>query len=371
MNKDVLRGEVAPATEQSSGAPETQPRGKRPALAAVLTCAFFLAAAAALSLLARLSAGFGDLYASKVYPLWQGSLGRVAGILPFSLSEAILYTIPFLILIDVIVNRRRLLRVVKHLAVFVSVLLFLYSANCGVNYYRTSFARTEGLERVEPTKELLMEFCEYTAGRLIEEGEADPAVSRDELAGGAVAAMRKLGEEYPTLSGFYPRPKPIFNSEPFSAMGVTGIYSPFTIEANYNRDITAYNLPFTACHELSHLKGYMNEKEANYIGWLACIGSDDAYFNHSGWMMAWVYAGNALYSADSEAFRALYDTLPDSVAAELRENNEFWREHETKASEVQDKVNDAYLKANGQENGVTDYGLVVDLMLTWYARNVL
>ena len=36
-----------------------------------------------------------------------------------------------------------------------------------------------------------------------------------------------------------------------------------------------------------------------------------------------------------------------------------------KVAEVQDKVNDAYLKGNGQSDGVQSYGRVVDLMLAW------
>ena len=357
-----------------------------------MVCAVLLAAAALLAVLARLVPGFGDLYAGRVYPIWQGSLGRIAGVVPFSLSEAILYSLPVLAVIDLIANRKRLKKVLRHLALLVSILVFLYSANCGVNYYRTSFAGTEELVRVEPSKELLVSFCEYTAERLIEEAgeagheseagesagtEAGPAEPEQpdpglaQLSEGAVSAMQRLGERYPSLSGFYPRPKPITNSEPFSAMGVTGIYSPFTIEANYNRDITDYNLPFTACHELSHLKGFMNEQDANFIGWLACVGSEDSRFNHSAWMMAWVYAGNALAREDRDRFLELRASLPESVIAELDENNAFWREHETKASEVQDRVNDTYLKANGQENGIRDYGLVVDLMLSWYTAEVL
>ena len=36
-------------------------------------------------------------------------------------------------------------------------------------------------------------------------------------------------------------------------------------------------------------------------------------------------------------------------------------------AEVQEKVNDAYLKANGQVHGVQSYGRVVDLMLIDFA----
>jgi hypothetical protein len=129
--------------------------------------------------------------------------------------------------------------------------------------------------------------------------------------------------------------------------------------------------PFTACHELSHLRGFMNEGEANYIGWLACIHSDDEAFRRSGWIIAYTYAGNALYKADPDKFEELRKNVPESVIRELRENNEFWDTHMTEAAEVQDKVNDAYLKSNGLEDGVESYGKVLTLMLIWYKTSDL
>ena len=45
----------------------------------------------------------------------------------------------------------------------------------------------------------------------------------------------------------------------------------------------------------------------------------------------------------------------------------YWDQFEGPVSEVADKVNDAYLKANGQVHGVQSYGRVVDLMLIDFA----
>ena len=66
----------------------------------------------------------------------------------------------------------------------------------------------------------------------------------------AVKAMQALGETYPELSGYYPEPKGLFNPWILSVQQLSGIYSPFTIEANYNSGMVDYNIPFTACHEL-------------------------------------------------------------------------------------------------------------------------
>ncbi|MBR3124381.1 MAG: DUF3810 domain-containing protein, partial [Mogibacterium sp.] len=172
---------------------------------------------------------------------------------------------------------------------------------------------------------------------------------------------------YPSLRGYYPAPKQLtLLSRAFSSMGVSGIYSPFTVEANINGEMPDMEKPFTSCHELSHLRGYMNEGEANYIGWLACIGSDDPAFNRSGWLIAWMHAGGALSRIDPESYEMLRERLPSYAVSEIEENSLFWSSHETKAAEVQDRVNDAYLKANDQKDGIQSYGMLTTLMLMHY-----
>ena len=90
--------------------------------------------------------------------------------------------------------------------------------------------------------------------------------------GDMVDEMMALGEEYAGLSGYYPKAKPVTISWILSVQQLSGIYSPFTVEGNYNRAMTAYNIPHTICHELSHLRGFMQEEEVNFIAFLACIG---------------------------------------------------------------------------------------------------
>lgn len=83
--------------------------------------------------------------------------------------------------------------------------------------------------------------------------------------------------------------------------------------------------------------------------------------------MGWIYAGNALAKVDYEEYVRLHGLLNREIVAELDANCEFWADYEGEVAEVQEKVNDAYLKANGQADGVLSYGRVVDLMLVDYA----
>ena len=355
---------------------------------------------------------FAPFYSTKVYPIWQSTLGRFSGIFSFSLSEAILYALPVIFILDILViaisKKIKIWGLFKRIIVLASLLAFLYSANCGVNYYNTPFVLAERIPLIKTPEtpqeekvmeELLIKFCEYVSDELNKSSQhaaSAPAISDDAdlssvttfsygyyddegylnqekyypsgdaLATVAVDSMQNLGTIYPSLSGYYPAPKPLYFSRPFSNMGVTGVYSPFTIEANYNKEMTPYNLPFTACHELSHLKGYMDEGEANYIGWLACINSYHFAFQRSGYLMAWVYAGNELSRVNSKEFSRIRKTLPKDAIRELEDNNDFWEKYETKASEIQDQINDAYLQYNGLELGVQSYDQVVTLMLSWY-----
>ena len=334
-----------------------------------------------LEALARLIPGFGNYYATTVYPFLQSTLGKVTGYVPLSVSEIFFYLIPIILILDLISiikskfrktgKKRPFAGLFKRIVILVSLLIFLYVANCGVNYYRTSFAETEGFAAVENDQKLLEDFCKFAVEGIIETtGENDDVyLTGMDMRKEAVTAMEQLGKEYKSLSGYYSLPKAILVSRPYSNMGITGIYSPFGIEANYNREITPYNRPYTMCHELSHLKGYMNEGEANFIGWLACLGSDDAGFNRSAYMMAWIYGGNELYKTDKEAYKKLRNHIPESALTEFKENQEFWDKYETKASEIQDQVNNAYLMANDVEGGIKSYGQVLGLMLSWYKDN--
>lgn len=283
-----------------------------------------------------------------------------------------------------------------HLFLILSTLLVLYVFLCGINYHRTSFSEEAGLSvtidahgTVYDEADLIA-LCDYLVTE-INDTEAQFAATAIQVEGACIGqtsetpkpsaawlwhagrtgqrAMEKLGQRYRRLSGHYPYPKPILNTWILSVQQTTGVYSPFTVEANYNRDIAYYDIPFTICHELSHLRGYMQEEEANFIGVLATIGADDLYFNYSGYVSAWVYAGNALARIDSTAFATLYARINARTRQDMLYNNAYWQQFEGKPAEAHEQLNDAYLKMQGQATGVRSYGHVTDLMLEYFAKN--
>lgn len=332
--------------------------------------AALLAAAVVLQVAARTIPGFGQWYAVTVYPIWTGTIGRVFGWFPFSMCEILLY----ILLIECGVSLARFFRrqgqkcwgILGQRAFFmVSLLFFLYTVNCGINYYRRPFSDYLEYGTGQYTKEELGELCKWLTRQANEayvETEAEPG--RMQAAG--AKAMEGLGKHYSALEGSYPKPKPLLLSRILSVQQLSGIYSPFTIEANYNNEMTPYNIPHTICHELSHLRGFMREDEANFIGFLACIDSGDPEFRYSGYLTAWIYAGNALAAEDMAVYSECFGRLRPEVHKDLEKNSLFWNRFESKVSEAAEAVNDHYLRMNDQSDGVKSYGRIVDLMLAWY-----
>ncbi len=340
----------------------------------------------ALYFLSGASRGFSDWYALHLYPLWVGTVGRIFGIFPFSVNELGIYILIALGLFWLVRDITRLigrrvrsgawLRWLRIVLAFAGSMWLIFMLGCGINYNRTNFAEANGMPTAGGTKEELAQLCEI----LTEEANrlAD-AVTRDEngimiltadVRRESVRAMSGLAGDYPSLGGFYPQPKPVLFSEFMSHENISGVHSPFTSEAQYNRLITPYNIPHTVCHELSHLKGYMREDEANFVGYLACIRSDNAEFRYSGYVLGYIYATNALYGADRSVWNEIRMKLDPAVNEDLAENSRYWDRYKTVIAEVKEHMNDSYLKFNRQEDGVRSYGRVVDLMLAYYQEEI-
>jgi hypothetical protein len=363
---------------------------------------------------------FANAYSHTVFRFASLRLSRLMGIFHVSIVECLLFALCILGTGDLFYHLffswktrswKPLRALGGHVFLLLSFLYFLYTFNCSINYRRTSFSKEAQLNVTENySKEELLKLCEYlvrelnTAERnlvterqkamesttlspedpedvnflLVQNGayigqtEFTPEPNARWLFHAGTAgqhAMEALGNRYDRLSGLYPYPKPVLNSWILSVQQTTGVYSPFTLEANYNRSIPYYNIPFTICHELSHLRGYMQEQEANFIAILATCSSEDNYFRYSGYLNGWVYAGNALAKVDYENFSRLYKALDPHAIQDLKYNNAYWKRYEGEIAKVQEKVNDVYLKSNGQSHGVKSYGHVTDLMLQYYEKN--
>ena len=75
---------------------------------------------------------------------------------------------------------------------------------------------------------------------------------------------------------------------------------------------------------------------------------------------------NVLYRVDYSAWEEVRAGLSEEVEADLKANHAFWASYDGTGAEVSNKINDTYLKANGQNDGVESYDRMVDLIVAYY-----
>jgi hypothetical protein len=322
-------------------------------------------------LLTRLVPRFADFFSDNVYPFWVKTVGFVVGFLPFSLWEALIAAFILAVIIFIIFHivKKRFPKGKTWYRLLTALLavLLVFNIFCGVNYYREPFSAQIGLTTDKYTKEQLLSVIDILTVGL--EDSEPTATDNNDLPTLAVLAMSNLSDKYAVLRTNYPKPKPILTARyTMSPFLVCGIYSALTAEANYNNDMPQSDKPFTICHELSHLSGFMQEEEANFIAFLACAESDDPRFRRSGYIRAVVYALNAYSTvATAEEYDLAAAKLPASVQEEIAEVNDYWKPfRNTKPAKVSSAVNDTYLKVNGQSEGERSYGRMVDLLIAYY-----
>jgi hypothetical protein len=341
---------------------------------------------------ARQSQFFAEkIYALHIYKWISQFLSTISGLIPFSMAEIIIVVSPILILgllIRFLIKlikakeRRRVLltKGILNIMCTGSVLLFLFIIFGGLNYYRYPFSYYSMLEITDSSVEELYALTESLAlqanglremtAKTDENGVFLLSASMYETADSAKAAMKALSEEYPILAGNYGSPKPVLLSSFMSHTEITGIFIPFTMEANVNVDIPDYSIPATMLHELAHMRGFMREDEANYIAYLAGIESDNPDLRYSSTMLALVYSGNALYEQDTELYFKIREQYSEGVLKDIRANSAYWQQYEdTVISTISNKINDTYLKANAQLDGVKSYGRMLDLLLAKYRED--
>lgn len=331
-----------------------------------------------------------EIFASRIFKVYSQIISSITGLVPFSIAEwAIVFgtilipaAIIFWVLRIIKNNDRRwdiFFKGILDMLCIACLAVMILVLGCSINYYREPFSSFANLEVRDSSKEELQGLCYELAADAVnyrsqinsenEDGIYELSMSVRELSGLCRSAYDTLSVEYPILGGLYPRTKSVFFSRQMSMAEFTGMYVPFTMEANINTDASDYSIASTMCHELAHLRGFIREDEANYIAYIACMASDNAEVKYSGSMEALIYAGNALYAKDAELYWEVRATYSEEVVADLAANSAYWAQfHDTKISNTADTINDTYLKANDQEDGVASYGRMVDLLLAAYRK---
>ena len=324
-------------------------------------------------------------------------LSRITGIIPFSLYEFTMYlivisivlfliSIIFITIKDIKKLKTFLKNSILNILSFLSIAYFLFIILWGLNYNRLPLEYTilnkynsdnnSSISTPTHTAEDLSNLYAYLIDKTNETrklvSEDNNKVMKCNSNYKGVIDRAQLGYDsilniIPSVSGTYSKPKFVISSNLMCYTGITGIYFPWTGEANVNIAVPDMYIPSTVLHEMAHQRGFASEDEANFLAYLSSINHPDIDFNYSGYILALSHTASALRKADPKSHEELTKKVSQDVFIDLKNNSEFWKKYEGDINKISNDFNNTYLKSNGIKDGTESYGKMVDLLLTYYS----
>lgn len=323
------------------------------------------------------------LYSQKIYLNIAHTLSLVFNIFPFSFGELFVIFLVIILFYKLILiikdfSIKRLINYMLNIIMLIITLQVIFWCFWGINNYRYTVDKLADINLTPSSIEKLNEVCIYliekTNNLRTSMPENDLGISfipgnYEYVFNYSKIAYNYSSEFYNFIpKGYFCKPKAMLASELMCKMNYTGIYNPFTNEANINIMEPEFKIPFTVCHELAHQRGFAKENEANFISFLTCISSKNIYFEYSGYLSALIYCTNALYEADKNMYVNIRKSYSEGVIRDLNYLSSFWSKYKGKTAEIASKNNDRFLKSTNQPQGVKSYGMVVDLIIAYYGK---
>ncbi|MBC3887405.1 DUF3810 family protein [Acetobacterium paludosum] len=335
---------------------------------------------------------WAEQYSRTGYPVLSNAVGFLPSLVKFSVGEWLVVLVLLLLLLyigyyvrKVIISkgtrRMEVYRGVMGIVAMGSMLYFCFTVLSGLNYHRDSFLSYTEYHEEQYSVAELAELCQSLADDMKpvreELGEDNDLLVQapddfDYYTQHAVLSLQMLSKQYPVMArSLYSTPKPVVMSKLMSRAGIEGIFCPFTLESNINVDMPVFMIPAAMTHELAHQCGFMQEDEAGFISFLACMQQDEPMIRYSGLFLAFDHSISALEKVDPDKALEIESSLSQKVQHDMVQNEQYWGKYDGIISNVSTRVNDAYLKANNQTDGVSSYDKMVNLLLAEQRYNLL
>lgn len=158
--------------------------------------------------------------------------------------------------------------------------------------------------------------------------------------------------------------KPSLFDDFMSFTGILGYYNPFTAEAQFNAKLPSSYLPFTLAHESSHQLGYAREQEANFIGYLIGVNSENIELRYSTEYFTLKSLLNSIVYEDEKFVETVLKDYSLGMKRDRAYEKQFILKHQGWLNDFFGFTNNLFLKSNQQEGSVT-YSYFIDLLVRY------
>ena len=245
----------------------------------------------------------------------------------------------------------------------------------GINYYRPTAAERLNLPDSDYTTtqlvaltRVVIDSANTTRARVT---PADLHQDDKVIAQTAIKAILALSGSSKNFLTYSPHVKSSLFTPIINFLGTSGYYNPFTTEAQVNYAMPVFLKPFVDCHEMSHQMGYGAEDEANFVGFLAGIKSNDRLLQYSAWHEAVDECMRDLMFRDTVLHKQMKLLVSPAVHGDFIAERDFWLSHESNIDMISSLFYDNFLKANNQPQGLMTYNRMVRLVMALYNKQLL
>ena len=259
------------------------------------------------------------VYSTGAYPVVQRFLTAFSNQAPFALIDLLMVLgVVWLAVLAAGVRRlfrppgatRRVERLFVGLVVPCAALYLAFLVLWGFNYRRLPLEARLPFDAAAVTPDAARALAGVAVSRLNAlHGGAHAAGWTDvdaSLSAAFALAAREAGAAGTTVPG---RPRRSLLDWYFRSAAVAGMTDPFFLETLVASDLLPFERPFVIAHEWSHLAGFADEGEANFVGWLTCLRGS-VPVQYSGWLSLYAEIIGGLSRHDREAVAASLEAGP-------------------------------------------------------------
>ena len=293
--------------------------------------------------------------------------------IPFSVGD-IFYTVlvPYLLYAVVqLFNRKKRTLYLRRILVLFNFLYFIYQLFWGSLYYQPPL-----IDRLSP-KETTIEDAKLLTNVYLQKClNTRKLTNQTKSKLFEIKDLEKIKKEIITTQINLPK---IITKKPTTSIsikpslfggymnysGILGYYNPFTAEAQFNQNLPDTYIPFTIAHESAHQLGYAREQEANFVGYLIGINSNNTELKYSTEFFVLKSLLNYVILNNEEDFaKEIISQFSQEMKKDLQEEKDFRKKHSGKVDDFFGFTNDVFLKFNQQEGSIT-YSYFIDLLLKY------
>jgi len=335
------------------------------------------------------------VYASGIGPVVVRPISLVSGLVPISLFELAIVSYATWVMLAVgrgILDITKKRRSVRNLTMAgglratrdAGVLILLFYVLWGFNYARPPLVERLGWPEWNPPELSELETLATTTIDAANQAYWDIHYTED--AGEPTAMPADLGEldraleegwrraaellDLPAAYGRrYGRTKRLLLTPIVARLGFSGVYFPWTAEANVLWDLPAVRRPHSMAHEKAHQRGTGPESEASFLAFVAGALAPHPHARYSAYVFAQGQLLGQLARADRETFQRVASRRYLGVRRDLAAASAYSSQFRGVARSVGRSMNDRALRTNGVRGGLLSYRLSVRLLLTFAKLN--